>query len=298
MSVGGGWLKKKRPSCPERATAQAIPASSTTPPHGWRSTPPSRRSGSCCGWPGRRLGASSPFFFSSRRRHTRFSRDWSSDVCSSDPAAPDVRDFLGWAADHRHARRLTVPPRGRHDGPATSPDQRWALLARLLHDDPLEMTDRVAGALLLCYGQQLSRITTITRDQVTRHDDGSVHLRLGRDEITVPEPLAGLLTDLLTQGRDYVGVGTPSPTPWLFPGLLPGRPLTAARLGQRLRALGVYAQAGRRATLTQLAATLPAAVLADLLQIAPTTAVHWVHQAGGDWTRYAAELTRERVHQP
>src|SRR2546429_6993527 len=25
------------------------------------------------------------FFFSSRRRHTRCSRDWSSDVCSSDP---------------------------------------------------------------------------------------------------------------------------------------------------------------------------------------------------------------------
>src|SRR5690606_39518019 len=29
-----------------------------------------------------RVGSS--FFFSSRRRHTRFSRDWSSDVCSSD----------------------------------------------------------------------------------------------------------------------------------------------------------------------------------------------------------------------
>src|SRR2546422_7788605 len=27
------------------------------------------------------------FFFSSRRRHTRCSRDWSSDVCSSDLAA-------------------------------------------------------------------------------------------------------------------------------------------------------------------------------------------------------------------
>src|SRR5215217_9160134 len=25
------------------------------------------------------------FFFSSRRRHTRYWRDWSSDVCSSDP---------------------------------------------------------------------------------------------------------------------------------------------------------------------------------------------------------------------
>src|SRR5690606_41165246 len=29
-------------------------------------------------------GCSVEFFFSSRRRHTRFSRDWSSDVCSSD----------------------------------------------------------------------------------------------------------------------------------------------------------------------------------------------------------------------
>src|SRR3712207_7977583 len=31
------------------------------------------------------------FFFSSRRRHTRYWRDWSSDVCSSDLAA-----ILGW----------------------------------------------------------------------------------------------------------------------------------------------------------------------------------------------------------
>src|SRR3712207_7700875 len=28
------------------------------------------------------------FFFSSRRRHTRYWRDWSSDVCSSDLRAP------------------------------------------------------------------------------------------------------------------------------------------------------------------------------------------------------------------
>src|SRR5699024_11584050 len=30
------------------------------------------------------LGPLSTFFFSSRRRHTRSKRDWSSDVCSSD----------------------------------------------------------------------------------------------------------------------------------------------------------------------------------------------------------------------
>jgi hypothetical protein len=46
-----------------------------------------------------------------------------------------------------------------------------------------------------------------------------------------------------------------------------------------------------------LAAKMPAAVLADLLHLSPGTAVRWVHQAGGDWSRYAAELARERVHQ-
>src|SRR2546422_4588084 len=34
------------------------------------------------------------FFFSSRRRHTRCSRDWSSDVCSSDlPIADNLREI-------------------------------------------------------------------------------------------------------------------------------------------------------------------------------------------------------------
>src|SRR5690606_40559757 len=34
------------------------------------------------------------FFFSSRRRHTRFSRDWSSDVCSSDLSNTVNRRFI------------------------------------------------------------------------------------------------------------------------------------------------------------------------------------------------------------
>src|SRR5215510_13749257 len=34
------------------------------------------------------------FFFSSRRRHTRWPRDWSSDVCSSDLVAHAAREDL------------------------------------------------------------------------------------------------------------------------------------------------------------------------------------------------------------
>src|SRR2546430_17724971 len=43
------------------------------------------------------------FFFSSRRRHTRFDCDWSSDVCSSDlgysvqmTIIPQIVEFLGY----------------------------------------------------------------------------------------------------------------------------------------------------------------------------------------------------------
>src|SRR6266550_8903639 len=39
------------------------------------------------------------FFFSSRRRHTRCSRDWSSDVCSSDLMWVDQFDTLGMGKD-------------------------------------------------------------------------------------------------------------------------------------------------------------------------------------------------------
>src|SRR5690606_40345822 len=38
-------------------------------------------------------------FFSSRRRHTRFSRDWSSDVCSSDLLTNEQRVELAEAAE-------------------------------------------------------------------------------------------------------------------------------------------------------------------------------------------------------
>src|SRR2546430_7132131 len=57
------------------------------------------------------------FFFSSRRRHTRFDCDWSSDVCSSDLAIGrrllgrgDSRDHGGSVA--AAARRVVTADRG------------------------------------------------------------------------------------------------------------------------------------------------------------------------------------------
>src|SRR5258707_4093903 len=44
------------------------------------------------------------FFFSSRRRHTRYWRDWSSDVCSSDLPVDVFKD------DAAKARFVSGPP--------------------------------------------------------------------------------------------------------------------------------------------------------------------------------------------
>src|SRR5436309_9473238 len=48
------------------------------------------------------------FFFSSRRRHTRFSRDWSSDVCSSDLEVLEALDFI----EEIHTKPLHQVPVG------------------------------------------------------------------------------------------------------------------------------------------------------------------------------------------
>jgi len=212
------------------------------------------------------------------------------------PSACLARDFLAWAASRGHCQRLSIPAPPRATGPAISQDQRWTLTAQLLHDTTLDPTDRVAGCLLLLYGQPLSRIAAMTTSQVTRRGI-ETFLQLGRHDVPVPGPLASAVLQLISCGRSHRGAGSPPATTWLFPGHLPGRPITPARLGERLRAMGIYAQTGRRAALLDLAAQLPAAVLADLLGLHETTAAKWMHQAGGDWSRYAAELAR-RPHQP
>src|SRR5712675_2873205 len=45
------------------------------------------------------------FFFSSRRRHTRCSRDWSSDVCSSDLLLAEVDVLVDGGLERRRSER-------------------------------------------------------------------------------------------------------------------------------------------------------------------------------------------------
>lgn len=204
----------------------------------------------------------------------------------------DARYFLTWTAQQGLTDTFTITAPPEHDGDALDSEQRWSIARRLLHDDNVELLDRVAGSFVLLYAQPLSRIAVLTHQQITT-TNSTVRVQFGRHPIEIPAPLDELIATLAATGRrPHTSIGAPTTSPWLFPGHLPGRPITAGRLGARLGALGIDARAARRSALIQLAAELPAPVLADSLGITIATASDWVKTAGGDWSNYAAATAR------
>ena len=192
------------------------------------------------------------------------------------PAQPsdEVRHFLTWARRYRD-RALTVPQAPRPD--TTVPlaqDQRWALARSLLHDNGHDPGDRVAGLLVLLFGQRPGRIASLTTSHVSL-DAGRTTLTLGTTPISIPEPLASHLHDLARHRRHLSQVPAGGPGPWLFPGMHPGQPVLPATISHRLARIGIDTVTGRASALLQLAGELPPTVVADLLGLRTKTAIAW-----------------------
>ena len=60
----------------------------------------------------------------------------------------------------------------------------------------------------------------------------------------------------------------------------------------RLHALGISPRQGRGTALFTLAADVPAAILAKTLGIHVKAAIQWQKISGGDWSTYAADVSR------
>src|SRR4030043_1657213 len=87
------------------------------------------------------------FFFSSRRRHTRCSRDWSSDVCSSDlhgDRQPDELDPHRQGAQAREAARRAASKLGRSEEHTSELQSRLHLVCRLLLEKKKKQFTRLA----------------------------------------------------------------------------------------------------------------------------------------------------------
>ena len=204
----------------------------------------------------------------------------------------ETAHFVRWSVTCRHASRLTFGavrwegPRGPHDG-----EKRWDDARRLLHDDTLTTSDRVAGLLLLLYAQRIADIARLTGGHV-RDDGDRVQIMLGTAPVVLPEPLDGLVRELIATRQGHAAIGRPGTTPWLFPGGRPGQPIGDDRLGIRLQNIGLHPRQARSTALFTLAAEIPAAMLARLLGIHTQVAVQWQRASAGDWMTYAADVSR------
>ncbi|MFJ3841122.1 hypothetical protein ACIPY6_37250 [Streptomyces sp. NPDC090054] len=195
-----------------------------------------------------------------------------------------VRDFVIWATRRGHARILHVPHWPKKDPVALDEDSHWELLHQCLTDTDLPLEVRGAGAILLLFGQHLTRITALTTQAVTTVGEDTF-LTLDRTPIPLPVPLGALLADLANR---------PPPTNWaantargwLFPGGRPGQHLSATVLGRRLAAHQIPSRPARATALVTLAQDLPPAVLGPMLGLHPVTAAHWRRRAATDWTAY------------
>lgn len=207
-----------------------------------------------------------------------------------------VRAFVMWAMARGAMPRLDYPNnRGLRVAPAIAGDDRWAVARRLLHEPGLDPADRVAGALVVIYAQPVSKISRLRLSDVATAAEG-VRLRLGTTLVTLPEPLAGHVRELVARRRSPAKARLPQEVPWLFPGRAPGRPFGEVSLAARLRRLGIEPSRARQVALFQLSAELPAAVVADLLGVHITTATAWARIAGRDWAGYAATRAKEAGH--
>jgi hypothetical protein len=218
--------------------------------------------------------------------------EWMAEASTSQRG--NTGHFVRWARN-QHLTNVDFPAT-RWGGPTRAIDTqtRWDQARQLLHDDTLKPDDRVAGLLVLLYAQHPATIARLTLDHVQTSND-EVHLHLGPEPIALPEPLAGLVLQLVATRHGHATTGDQGTSPWLLPGGRPGQPISPSRLAERLHQIGIHPGQARSTALFQLATELPAALLARMLGIHIAVAVAWQHASGGDWTAYAAEASRRDV---
>src|SRR5690625_335299 len=112
------------------------------------------------------------FFFSSRRRHTRWPRDWSSDVCSSDldlkpeMSTYEVTDALLAELDKGDLNAVILN--------FANPDM-------VGHSGKLEPTKQAVEAVDECLGKIVDKIITLGGEVIITADHGNA------DEVTTDE---------------------------------------------------------------------------------------------------------------
>lgn len=194
--------------------------------------------------------------------------------------------FLDWTDRAGFTTELTVPAPPRPVPEVVlSDEQRWHQVEQLLHGDTIRLQARVAGLFALLFAQPLRRTLRMRIDQITATPNGAVTVSFDTVAIELPDLVDDLVRRQLTRAQT---APANQGERWLFPGRQPGRRLTSENIRYTLVAHDIHPARARKAAMFQLAAEMPAPVLADLLGLAPVTVTRWATLAARDWSQYAA----------
>lgn len=202
---------------------------------------------------------------------------------------PALRAFIYWCRAHGYlAAELEVRAASSRDLRRTLDDDARLELAQTLlrplkgDDDPVA---RLAALLVLLFGQKTTDIAATPTTAVKITSPSRVELLLGATAIRLREPLAGLARNIATAATDLG-------SPWLFPSRQTGSHLSAERLSERMRTLGLPSLVlARNAARAALAERVPAPLLADRLGLSISAASQWAKAMGAARGTYAGLRT-------
>lgn len=223
-----------------------------------------------------------------RRRERPLANMTAADLDCWNNAHPDrsAQVFLRWTATTGHGPAYTPPPTARQPAPRLGPAQRKSLTQRMLTDNSIDLRTRVAACLLLLFAQPVSRLVTLTIDDLLL-EDGGLYLQLGNPATPVPPAVGRLVLELLSD-RGNMNTAVNPASDWLFPGGRAGQHLTAGCLRRRFQALDLPTTPARGSALEHLLAQAPAPVIASALGYNASTTEHYREITASPWSRYVS----------
>ena len=195
-----------------------------------------------------------------------------------------ARTFVRWAGATRRLPALTFPHRKTRSSATIDQAQRLRLLNSCFQQHTAPVAHRVAAILLLLYAQPVTRISRLRTADIA--DSGiDMAITFDTDAVPVPPPIAQLMRQHLASRPNMQTAANPT-SPWLFPGLRAGQPLTADRMNHQLRHLGIPLRQARNSALRQLVQDMPPAVAARTLGYSQNIAEHHAEQAAVFFNSY------------
>ena len=203
-----------------------------------------------------------------------------------------IRNLLAWAKKTRVNKSVQITHQQPPPSRALTQQQRLAWLRELIDGDSESLAYRVAGILLLLFGQPLTKIAALPTAAITRREN-DMRISLGQEPIPVPPPFADMLANHMASRPNLGATAGVAATPWLFPSSRPGRHLGPNFIMTRLRNLGINLLAARNTALQSLVVEPPPPLVAELLGYSYNTTQRHAEIAAQPWARYVTKTAAE-----